>query len=163
MKKVREIFVSLLMDDETELYKLMAENKDILFVCAAGNSRLNLDEISVYPACYDLDNVISVMAIDNVGEIYDVSGYGSTVDIAAPGKDILVTIPEGDETYVDGTSIAAAFVSATSALMKSYNMELSPNEMKSIIIETAQKLDSLKGMCKSEGCVDAYNALRHCN
>lgn len=136
--------------NEEELYQLIKDNSDVLFVCAAGNFRLNLDETFVYPACYNLDNVISVMAIDNAGEIYDVSGYGLNVDLAAPGKDIYVTLPENDQTFVSGTSIATAFVTGTAALMKSMNNELSPEEIKNIMNKTTKKLSSLKEKCKSE-------------
>lgn len=95
--------------EQIELYELMKENQDILFVCAAGNSRLNLDENAVYPACYELDNVITVMAIDNTGNMYDISGYGMNVDVAAPGKDIYVCLPENENTFVSGTSASTAF------------------------------------------------------
>ncbi len=38
------------------------KNSDMLFVCAVGNSSTNIDETPVYPASYDLDNIISVGA-----------------------------------------------------------------------------------------------------
>lgn len=95
----------------------MKNNPDILFVCAAGNSNLNLDENVLYPVCYDLCNVISVMSINNQGTIYEYSGYGKCVDIATPVKDIYVEIPEQDKTYVDGTSVSTAFVTGAFILM----------------------------------------------
>lgn len=145
-----------------KLSELIQANEDVLFVCAAGNSRINLDEDKVYPASYNFDNVISVLSIDNTGEIYDYSGYGVSVDIAAPGKDIYVTMPEGDKTCVDGTSISTAYVTAAAALLKSINRELSPLEMKDIILATSQELGSLNGKCKSNGCLDVYSAIARC-
>ena len=54
----------------------MKNSPNVLFVCAAGNSNLNLDENNLYPVSYKLNNVISVMSINNEGTIYEYSGYG---------------------------------------------------------------------------------------
>lgn len=148
--------------DEKELYNLMKKNEDIIFVCAAGNSNLDLDENEVFPASYQLDNVISVMAIDNQGKMYDLSGYGSHVTIAAPGKDIWVTLPENDQEFVDGTSASTAFVSATVALMKLSNSRLTPKEMKHILIDTASKIDVISDKCEAGGCLNVAQALEAC-
>ncbi len=149
-------------EDEPELLQLMAANTDVLFVCAAGNSHLNLDVSTVYPASYELDNVISVMAIDNTGTIYELSGYGEAVDIAAPGKDIWVELPEGDSTYVSGTSIATAFVTGAAALLKSCDSSLTASELRSILINTANTSESLQGLCASNGYLDVYSAVTFC-
>lgn len=148
---------------DDNLLQLIQENKDVLFICAAGNSKINLDVDKIYPACYNLDNLICVLSIDNMGNLYDYSGYGLNVDIAAPGKDIYVTLPENDKTYVDGTSISTAFVSAAASLLKSYNFSLSPLEIKNIILSSSKKLDSLNGKCKTGGCLDIGTALSKCN
>jgi subtilisin family serine protease len=42
-------------------------NSDMLFVCAAGNGQSDLDVNPVYPASYDLDNVISVASMSQTG------------------------------------------------------------------------------------------------
>ena len=148
--------------DEKKLYNLIKQNEDIIFVCAAGNSNLDLDENKVFPASYQLDNVISVMGIDNQGKIYDLSGFGSAVTIAAPGKDIWVTLPENDQEFVDGTSVSTAFVSATVALMKMLNPELTPKEIKNILIGTASKIDAIHDKCQAGGCINVAQALKRC-
>ena len=145
---------------DEELYKLMKNNSDVLFVCAAGNSNLNFDENNLYPVSYKLNNVISVMSINNEGIMYEYSGYGKSVDIAAPGKDVYVAIPEKDKTYVDGTSVSAAFVTGTAALMKSIAPNIEPVEIKSIIVESAHRTDTLSGKCGAEGYLDVYNSVK---
>lgn len=62
---------------EMQVY-IESDNKsnDILFICSAGKNGNDLEKIPVYPACYDLPNIISVAAIDNTGKIYNKSGYG---------------------------------------------------------------------------------------
>jgi subtilisin family serine protease len=142
-------------EPSNELYAVMKDNADILFVCSAGNSNIDLDKDSLYPCSFDLDNVINVMAIDNQGKIYRASGYGkNTVHIAAPGVNVKVTLPENEESFIDGTSVAAAFVSGASALMLSQNNQLSPGEIKQIIISTARKHPSLSSLCAAEGYLD---------
>lgn len=149
-------------DYSTELYEVIKSNPNILFVCAAGNSNINLDREDLYPCSYDLDNIISVMSIDNVGKNYCNSGYGSKVDIGAPGVKVLVTLPENDETLIDGTSVSTAFVSGAAALLLSENEDLTPIEIREIIRSSARKLKSLNLLCNSEGCLDIYNCLLKC-
>lgn len=69
-------------------------NYNGLLICAAGNDNENNDSHPIYPASYDLPNIISVGAIDSKGERLHSSNYGkTTVDIFAPGDNILSTYP----------------------------------------------------------------------
>lgn len=90
------------------------ESTDMLFVCAAGNNRLDLTETPIYPACYDLDNIISVTSVNNDGGLSYFSNYGN-VDIAARGRSIESCFPEGETGILTGTSISAGFVSGALA------------------------------------------------
>jgi len=143
-----------------DLYTIMKNNPDIIFVSAAGNEHINLDEVPIYPASYDLNNVISVMAITSSGEPYITSGYGKKVDIASPGENILVSLPENDETYIDGTSVATSFVTGAIALMYSINEDLPVEKVKDILITSSTSLDTLKGKSKSEGILNVYESLK---
>jgi len=72
----------------------------ILFVAAAGNSGLALDDYPQYPASYDLNNILAVAATDNKDQRPIFSNYSATlVDIGAPGLDILST-QTWDETVI---------------------------------------------------------------
>ncbi|MBR7186518.1 MAG: S8 family serine peptidase [Clostridia bacterium] len=79
-----------------------------LFVCAAGNDDTDIDNNQIYPACYDLPNVITVGALKQDGTRPTVSDWdfledkpqgsnysseGIYVDIYAPGDNILSTYP----------------------------------------------------------------------
>jgi hypothetical protein len=44
-----------------------------LFIAAAGNERINVDDYPVYPCSYDLDNIICVADVD---QNYSLSVYG---------------------------------------------------------------------------------------
>lgn len=71
------------------------KNYDGLLICAAGNKGVNTDTTPMYPACYDLPNVISVGAINERGERASFSNYGdNSVSIYAPGDNILSTYPQ---------------------------------------------------------------------
>ena len=74
--------------------------KDVLFVAAAGNEGTNNDKLKIWPACYTLPNLVSVMAtkpipvkaIDQFDDKPGFSNYGlDTVHIAAPGVRVLST------------------------------------------------------------------------
>lgn len=52
-------------DDKNRALQDVIAASHMLFVCAAGNSARDLNDYPVYPASYDLENVISVAAIDN--------------------------------------------------------------------------------------------------
>jgi len=70
---------------------------DTLFVAASGNGGTdrigdNNDTDPIYPASYDLDNIISVAATDQNDNLVEFSNYGATtVDVAAPGVNIYST------------------------------------------------------------------------
>ncbi|WP_342433490.1 S8 family serine peptidase [Neobacillus sp. FSL H8-0543] len=70
------------------------DQTNMLFIAAAGNDGLNVDQQPEYPASFESTNIISVTAIDNSGNLADFSNYGyQNVDIAAPGVNILSTVP----------------------------------------------------------------------
>ena len=86
-------------DYSQALYNSMKACPDILFVAAAGNDGVsaiggNSDVTPLYPASFDLPNIISVAATDQNDNLANFSNYGITaVDIAAPGTNIISTIP----------------------------------------------------------------------
>jgi len=113
----------------------------------------------VYPASYDLPNVISVAAVNNVGNLWSVSNYGIKVNVAAPGESIISTFPDNQYAFEDGTSMAAPFVTGVAALLKSNNYELNPNQIKNLIINNSKKVNELTNYVGSGGVVDAYLTL----
>lgn len=145
---------------DLDLEKTMSKYSDILFICSAGKSKENLEVSPVYPACYDLPNIVSVAAIDNRGCLYEYSGYGNKADVAAPGVDIYSLMPDGNYTYSSGTSAATAYVTGVAALIKSYRPDLSSTQIATIIKQNTKKIDSLEGKVSSCGIVDAYQCLK---
>ncbi|MDR0232630.1 MAG: S8 family serine peptidase [Dysgonamonadaceae bacterium] len=131
-------------------------NYNGLFVAAAGNSRSNNDINPSYPASYNLPNVVSVASTDQYDNLSYFSNYGAnSVHIAAPGSDILSTVPNGRYEAFSGTSMASPYVAGVAALIKSVKPDLSPAQLKEILIATARHSNSLDGF----GIVDAYAVL----
>ncbi len=111
----------------------LATEKNIPVIVASGNES---DDASNYcPA--NIEDVITVSATTILDAPTEKSNYGSCVDISAPGSSIYSTIPTNDHDYKSGTSMATPFVSAAAAILKSINPNLTTQEIKRIIKETA--------------------------
>ena len=141
------------------------KNSHMLFVVSCGNGGVSglgydTDVYPVYPASLPYDNIISVANILFDGTLSKDSNYGATsVDIAAPGTYILSTIPDNSYGYMSGTSMAAPMVTGVAAMLYSYRTDISLADVKTIILNSSRKLDTLSGKVASGGLLDAYSAL----
>ncbi len=115
-----------------------ARDNDVLVVVAAGNGG---NELARYPASDP--NTMAVAAVDSNLVLADFSSFGDYVDICAPGT--MIYSPYLDSLYAwwGGTSFAAPFVTAMSALLLSFDPELTWDELRGYILDTASPLDSL--------------------
>ena len=98
-------------------FDALAAAEDTLFVAAAGNSGRDNDRAPVYPCSYELANVICVTAsseFDRQRPSWANTG-ATSVDLAAPGERIFSTVRNGEWNYMDGTSMAAPFVTGAAA------------------------------------------------
>ncbi len=100
----------------TTLYDAVnyAQDNGVVVVAAAGNYGQNNDVNPLYPASYDLDNIISAGAYDDKGYLASFSNYGATtVDILAPGVNVLTTTTGGGTRAYSGTSFSAPMVASS--------------------------------------------------
>lgn len=135
--------------------------KDTLFVFAAGNSGSNNDKYPTSPANIDADNVITVAATYKYEFIAPFSCYGTkTVDVAAPGMLIHSQIPGNEYLKVSGTSQAAPYVTNIAAQIKDANPNLSPKDIKKILMETVDKKNWLNDKVKTQGIVNMERAVQ---
>ena len=146
-----------------------------LAVCAAGNENQNTDYVSHYPACYPLDNIISVGALDSTLTAKGVWRYGyasnygqTTVDLFAPGTDEYTTIncdesgtvTPNQYTIAWGTSFSAPFVTGVAALIKSIRPNATPTEIKAFILQNVDLLPEFDKLCVTGGKLNAYKAVK---
>ncbi|HEY0017665.1 MAG TPA: S8 family peptidase [Longimicrobium sp.] len=122
-----------------------AESKGVLLVHGAGNDGADLNSAGNFPnAEYAgggrASNWIEVGAsswhADNLAA--DFSNYGrGKVDVFAPGVDILATLTDAEYGRQDGTSMAAPVVTGVAATLLSYFPELTAQQVREIILESA--------------------------
>lgn len=139
-------------EDNNALKEAM-QNSEMIFVCAAGNNRMNLNETPIYPACYDLENVISVTSVNDDGGLSYFSNYGD-VDIAARGRNIESCFPEGETGALTGTSISAGFVSGAMA-----NVYTGAEETIGRLYSTSDKLLNLQSYVENGRRLNLDNLL----
>ena len=147
-----------------ELYETM-KNSKMLFVVAAGNGDeaghgYDIDQRPVYPAAFDLDNIISVASLQFDGTLDPASNYGAvSVDLAAPGSYILSTASGENYSYMSGTSMAAPMVTGAAAMLYSYDSALTPLDVKEKLLAAVRPLEVLHGKTSSGGMLDIGKAL----
>jgi subtilisin family serine protease len=149
----------------------------IIFVAAAGNNNppnpgINIDIHPTYPACYNIDNIVSVAystATDGLGTYSD---YGATnVALAAPGDQIYSTTYNNDNSYSSsfyvglhiygtGTSYSAPCVSGACALLMAQYPSDTYQEIISRLLSSTDPLPSLTGKCRTGGRLNLRKALR---
>ncbi len=150
-----------------------ADNAGVIVVAAAGNG--GSDQIGdgemIYPARYEETIAVGALGVDN--RPADYSNYGPDLDISAPGGNyrgiqeelILSTWGYYDNgrtysgyTYMQGTSMAAPYVSGAAALLLADGV--SPSKVKARLTSTAVDLGDLgKDDYYGHGLLDVYGAL----
>lgn len=138
-----------------------ARDAGILCVCAAGNESLNNDDTPSYPACYDLDNIMSVANSDQNDALASSSNYGATsVDLMAPGENIYSTSWDAstpDYYKLDsGTSMASPHVAGACALLWSVDPSMNYEKVKSRILRNVDKISGAPVL--SGGRLNLYQA-----
>lgn len=155
-----------------------ANSAGILFIAAAGNGGDdsvgdNNDLTPMYPASYELPNIISVAATDQNDLRLSFSNYGlNSVDVAAPGVYIFSTVPNwwdggggyGVLEFFAGTSMATPHVSGLAGLIYSYydgsnNTAFSYTQVRDTILRYVDLLPSLQGWIKTGGRINAHLAV----
>jgi len=137
-----------------------ANNAGHIFVTAAGNDGINNDQTAHYPSSFNLPNVIAVAATDRNDRLASFSNFGArSVDLAAPGVNILSTIRNNAYREMSGTSMAAPFVAGVAGLLVAQNLELSVTQIKDVLLNNVDSIQSVAGHTVSGGRLNAEAAL----
>ncbi|MFJ1651312.1 S8 family peptidase [Streptomyces sp. NPDC088337] len=124
----------------------LAQNKDTLFVIAAGNSGPTLNTVSS-PGC--APSVLTVGAVDRDDSTAQFSSRGPVLgahtlkpEIAAPGVDISAAAAGGRGLYayrsMSGTSMATPHVAGAAALVKQRHPDWTAQQVKAALVSSAQ-------------------------
>ncbi len=136
------------------------------FVIAAGNDGADNDSLPSFPGNIEVDNSITIAASENVSSLAKFSNFGiKSVDLAAPGVAIKSSVPSMDNKAVlpfSGTSMAAPYVTGVAANMKDINPQLTPAQLKLILMGTVDKKSWLATKVVSGGVVNPDRAYDAC-
>lgn len=135
-------------------------DKNAIFVAAAGNAGTNNDQYPMYPAGYDIPNVLAVAASTDVDNLAYFSNYGRiTVDIGSPGVSILSTLPSDTFGYSSGTSMATPFVAGVAALIAHESPTMTGYQIRTIILAAADAKSGLSSKVVTNGRLNVLNSV----
>lgn len=158
-----------------------ALEKGVLLVHGAGNDSKNTDYYYNFPSALLADGEIVDNWIEVGASTYHLdeelpasfSNYGKqSVDIFAPGYDIYSTLPESKYGTESGTSMASPVVAGVAALLLSYFPELTPQQIKELIMESGtpysiavrqpgnEEKVPFSSLSKSGKIINAYEAVK---
>jgi len=133
-----------------------AAEHGVVLVGAAGNKGPKAPP--AYPGAYD--NVIAATATDAKDRLYEKANHGDYVAIAAPGVDILAAAGKKGYSVTSGTSMAAAYVSGSVALIMQASPQMTSQDALDRIAGTAKDLgEDGKDPAFGHGLLDVYQAV----
>jgi subtilisin family serine protease len=118
-----------------------ARSKGVLIIAGAGNDAASAPS---FPAAYSrqFDNVISVGSHDDDGvQSANTNNVGTSraVQVDAPGERIYSTYLAREYRTMSGTSMATPHVTGLAALILSANPDLTPGQVRRIIVDSADR------------------------
>lgn len=147
-----------------------AQEQGVLIVCSAGNSNTNINTTPHYPASFDLDNIISVLATDDDDAKATYSSYGSyAVDLGAPGgqdgtqsSDNIYSTKQGDQyQYLAGTSMAVPLVTGSVGLILGQRSTINWWQAKTIILKSVDYKSGLSGTAWTSGRLNIHTSVHY--
>lgn len=132
---------------------------DVVFVAAAGNSGLDVDNFAEYPASFNLRSQITVGATGTFNSRAQFSNFGDrAVHLFAPGVEILSTVPNGKYGLMSGTSMATPFVSGAVAVLLSARKQASVDQIRQTLYSSVHYDSTYRNA--SHGRLDLGAAVR---
>jgi len=155
-KRARIINMSFAGPADPALRNMLAKAhaRGIVLIAAVGNAGPRSPPL--YPAADPL--VIGVTATDANDRLFPQANRGPQVAVAAPGVEILAPAPNGGYQITSGTSVAAAHASGVAALLLARKPDLTPDDIRRVLIRTAQAIPGARNDTGA-GVVDALGAV----
>ena len=136
--------------------QVLQNNLDHLFIAAAGNDALEIDDhYRPLPCGFVEPNLMCVASTLYYGTMSYDSNYGEKyVHVMAPGHDIYSTILGGSYAYMSGTSMSAPMVTGLASLVTTMREDLTGAEVKDIILDNVQTNINYNGLVSTKGSID---------
>lgn len=136
------------------------QRQGVLVVVAAGNDGRDVDVYPEFPASFNMSNQITVAAasVSDFMTAWSNRGF-NLVHVAAPGERILSTVPGNSIAYMEGTSMAAPFVSGTAALLWSAKPEATASQIKEAILRSVDVEAGHEFKVNTRGRINVQKAL----
>lgn len=126
------------LDDWMTFADAMRGHPEVLAIVSAGNDGKDIDRQPLWPAVFDLANVITVTSSDGFGRLAPGSNWGErSVDIMLPAENIDVIDFRGAAGKASGSSYAVARLAALAARLLDTNPTLQVDGLKSAIFSRA--------------------------
>ena len=141
LKGVKIVQISLSTNQFSQVLKNTiqeAHDRGILIVSTSGNT--GIEELR-YPATFD--GVIGVGAVNESKQLESYSTTGEHVTLVAPGSYIYTTSSNSTYNKVSGTSFSAPQIAGAAALVWSINPRLTNDQIKEILIRSAEDLGDI--------------------
>ncbi|TYB63962.1 S8 family serine peptidase [Nonomuraea sp. PA05] len=147
----------------TEAVTRLTEQYGTLFVVAAGND--GCDSCVGTPG--DAPEALTVGAVDKQDQLAPFSSRGPVVsdqavkpDVTAPGVDITAAKPGGGRVAMSGTSMATPHVAGAAALLRQARPGITANELKSLLMATAEPGGDIPVDAQGAGRIDVAAAIK---
>lgn len=125
-------------EDWEQFHQAAKLNPQILFIVSAGNDGRDIDRLPVFPASFDLDNILVVTATDDFGRYPTDSNWGEkAVDISCPAQGLEGFDNTGADAKFSGSSYAVPRIAALAARLAMRDRKLDAAALKAKIIKLA--------------------------
>lgn len=127
-------------DEWLPFYESAKLHPEILFIISSGNNGVDIDEHPIYPAAFDLDNLITVSAADETPVPAVMTNWGkNNTDILLPADRQFATDFDGNEKMVSGTSYAVSRIAALAARVAQQHQNWGAAQIKQQILSMTDK------------------------
>jgi subtilisin family serine protease len=138
-----------------------SEAAGVLFVAAAGNDGTDNDRDPVFPASFNLPNMVTVAATTEQDGMAFFSNRGArTVHVGAPGNNVYSTVPGGKYARLSGTSMACPHVAGAAAVIWSQFPNADFKEVKRRLMDGGDTISALNGRTVSGKRINLQKSLQ---
>lgn len=139
--QVKIIAMPLGSNDKNEWLAFLQSAKshnEILFIISSGNNGVDIDKNPVYPASFQLDNLLVLSSADETPRPASRTNWGKeNVDILLPADRQISIDFDGQKKLVSGTSYSVSRIAALAARLKQRQLNWSTKQIKEAILNMA--------------------------